>query len=257
MSILREIVDYKKAEVEVLKKKRPIREEEIRARQFHHVFSRALIGPDKISIIAEIKRASPSLGPIRPSLEPGRIASIYEKNGAAAISVLTERHFFKGDIDYLPLIKKEVSLPILRKDFIIDSYQVYESNIYGADAILLIVSILPPDLLKDLIVLTNELGMEALVEVHNREELEKAILAGADIIGVNNRDLKTLKIDLNTSLELIKYIPQEKVTVVESGINTKEELLTLEEAGFDAALIGTALMKARDIGEKLREFTGI
>lgn len=255
MPILDEIVARKKKEVEALKKRRPIKEEEIRIRPSHDVFSRALAKPGRISIIAEIKKASPSTGLICSSFEPERIAGIYEKNGASAISVLTERHFFKGSIDYLPLVKKATNLPVLRKDFIIDPYQVYESNIYGADAILLIAVALSFNELKNLLELTNEVGMEALVEVHNKEDLEKAISTGASVIGINNRDLKSLKVDLNTSLELIKYIPKEKVTVTESGINKREELLTLKEAGFNAALIGTSLMRAKDIGEKLREFT--
>lgn len=255
MPILDEIVARKKKEVEALKKERPIREEEVRIRPSHDLFSKALVKPGRISIIAEIKKASPSAGIICPSFEPERIANIYKKNGASAISVLTERHFFKGNIDYLPLVKKATSLPVLRKDFIIDPYQVYESNIYGADAILLIAAALSFNELKNLIELTNELGMEALVEVHNKDDLEKAISTGANVIGINNRDLKSLKVDLNTSLELIKHIPKERFTVTESGIDNREELLTLKEAGFNAALIGTSLMQAKDIGEKLREFT--
>ncbi len=255
MFILDEIIAYKKKEVEALKKRRPIREKDIKIRPSHDVFSRALVKPDRISIIAEIKRASPSAGVIRSSFEPERIANIYEKNGASAISVLTERRFFNGDIDYLPLIKKAVDLPVLRKDFIIDPYQIYESNIYGADALLLIATALSFNILKDLLELTNKLGMEALIEVHNKDDLKKAVSAGANVIGINNRDLKTLKVDLNTSLELINHIPEGKVVVAESGINTKEELLTLKKAGFNAALIGTSLMRAEDIGEKLKEFT--
>lgn len=255
MSVLDEIIAHKREEVEASKKRGPLKEEKAKTRPSYDVFSRALVKPGRISIIAEIKRASPSAGVICPSFEPERIAGIYKENGASAISILTESHFFKGNIDYLPLVKKATNLPVLRKDFIIDPYQVYESNIYGADAILLIAAVLSFNELGNLLRLTKQLGMEALVEVHNKDDLEKAISIGANIIGINNRDLKSLKVDLKASLELIKYIPKEKIAVTESGINNREELLILKEAGFNAALIGTSLMQAKDIGKKLREFT--
>lgn len=216
-------------------------------------------GAGAIRIIAEIKRASPSSGVIKRDFMPAEIARLYEANGAAAVSILTEEKYFKGDIEYLAAIRRNLKIPALRKDFIFDEYQVYESRVYGADAILLIAAILEQSLLKDLMALTKDLGMSVLVEVHDEKELERVLDTDAGIIGVNNRDLKTFKTDLETTVRLIPYIPKDRVLVSESGINTYQDILMLRQHGVDAFLIGTAFMKEdnMDIGRKLKELRGI
>jgi len=258
MSVIEKIISHKRKEIEQLKKDKPLDKIVTSFNLYpNRRFSAAISQNNKINIIAELKKASPSLGIIRADFDPINIAHIYEEGGAVAISVLTEKKFFCGDISFLPDVKMAVNLPILRKDFIIDSYQIYESKLYGADAILLITSILSLNKLKEFITLIYDLGMEALVEIHNEADLEKALKADAKIIGVNNRDLKTLKVDLKTSLKLVSKIPKEKIKVAESGINNSKDILTLKNAGFQAFLIGTSFMKAKDIKAKLKEFLTI
>jgi len=210
----------------------------------------------RIRLIAELKKASPSKGLIRKDFNPPAIAEIYERSSANAISVLTEQDFFEGSLSFLPAVKKSVSLPLLRKDFIIDDYQIYESRVHGADAILLIAALLDRGQAEEYLHLASELGLHVLFEVHNEEELEKALMVNADIIGINNRDLKTLKIDLSTTLRLKKEIPRGKIVVSESGIGNRGDVEKLIEAGIDAMLIGTALMEAQDIGKKIDELLG-
>lgn len=214
-------------------------------------------GPDRIRIIAEIKRASPSKGLIREYFVPGEIARGYVEGGAAAISVITEEKFFMGKLEYLTALRGNIRLPLLRKDFIIDDYQVYESRVSGADALLLIVAALAQDDLARLLKLTYQLGMSALVEVHDEKELERALDAGARIIGVNNRDLKTFKTDLETTIRLSPYVPRDRVLVSESGFNTYEDILRLKEHGVEAFLIGEALMREENYIKKLRELRGV
>jgi len=219
--------------------------------------SQALNKQGKVSLLAEIKRASPSKGIIRDDVNPAEVAAIYQKNGAAAISVLTDARFFRGDPGYIPLVKKTVDLPLLRKDFIIDPLQIYEASMLGADAVLLIVSILDDSMLAALSKLAGELNMECLVEVHSQEELKRACGAGAGIIGINNRDLKTFKTDIMTTLRLIEQIDQDGVvTVSESGINTAADVAMMRAAGVNAVLVGEALMRETDIGGKVRELAG-
>jgi len=206
-----------------------------------------------VRIIAEVKKASPSRGVIRKNFDPVEIARTYEANGAAAISVLTDEKHFQGSLDYLRQIKEEVSLPILRKDFIIDEYQVYESRAAGADAILLIAAVLTGEQLRALLNLCALIDLGALVEVHNEEELHSALGAGAKLIGINNRDLKTFKTDLKTTIELAPKASNDVVIVAESGIHTCEDIAKLKASGASAFLIGEALMKEPDIGSKLRE----
>ena len=216
-------------------------------------FKKAVSQKDRINIIAEIKRASPSRGLIVTSdFYPDDIAKIYEKNNVSAISILTEREFFKGEIDFVPIVKKVTNIPLLRKDFIIDEYQIYQSRVYGADAILLIVRILSPQKLSDYLKLAKDLSLACLVEVHNEEELKIANAAGAEIIGINNRDLDTFKVDLNTTLKLAP-MAKGKIIVGESGIKTKDDILRLKDAGVNAFLIGEALMASNDIGAKIKE----
>jgi len=255
MSVLDKIIAHKRQEVEELKKNKPLDETVLTIDLYpRRSFAKAISQPGRLNIIAELKKASPSLGLIRSDFDPIKIAKVYESNGAAAISVLTDKQFFQGNIKYLSEVKTSVSLPVLRKDFIIDPYQVYEAKLYGADAILLIATALSYQELSRLLMLAYKLGLETLVEVHDEFDLEKALKSGAHIIGINNRNLKTLKTDINTCLKLRRLIPDDKILVAESGIKTKDDMKRLKEADFRAVLIGTALMQAQDIGKKLKEF---
>lgn len=204
-----------------------------------------------LSVIAEIKKASPSRGLLRADFRPPEIARSYQQAGASAISVLTEEEFFQGSLDHLKGVRGAVSLPILRKDFVVDEYQVYESAAAGADALLLIVAALDDKDLKILLELSERLRVAALVEVHTAEELERAIAAGAQIIGINNRNLNTLEVSLETSFRLREKIPPACLAVSESGIKSGEDLERLSSAGFNAVLIGEHLMLADDPGEEL------
>jgi len=217
-------------------------------------FAVALSG-DNIRLIAEVKKASPSKGIICANFNPLYIAKIFADNGAAALSVLTEPKYFQGNLTYLRDIKAAVEkpLPVLRKDFIIDPYQVFESRAYGADCILLIVAILTPQKLSELLQLSHQLGMMSLVEIHNEEELDIAVKSNARIIGINNRDLNTFKVDLNTTANLRPLIPPDRIVVSESGIKSREDMQKLRKWGVNAALIGEALVSAPDIAAKMRE----
>jgi len=208
-------------------------------------FSSALCR-DGLNVLAELKPASPSRGVIREPFEPVELAQSLETAGACALSVLTEGEFFRGSLKNLRDARKAIQLPVLRKDFIFDSWQVWETRANDADSFLLIVATLSDGLLRDLIVLGRQLGMEPLVEVHTAEDLDRALAAGARILGVNNRDLKTLTVNVNTSFELIGRIPDDCIAVSESGLRTHEDLVKLRAAGFDAFLIGTHLMLAPD-----------
>ena len=219
---------------------------------------RTAIRRDKgpVRVIAEIKKASPSEGIIREGFNLLDIARIYEGKAVDAISVLTEEDFFLGDIRYVAEIKQEVTRPVLRKDFIIDEYQIYESRVYGADAILLIASLLGRSQAHEYLHLCAELGLSVLFEVHGFDELEKVMSLNADIIGINNRDLNTLSVDLQTTFSLKKEIPFGRIVVSESGIKTRDDVQHLDAIGVDAMLIGTSLMKSRDIGKTLDELRG-
>jgi indole-3-glycerol phosphate synthase len=211
---------------------------------------------DGIRIIAEIKKASPSKGLIRTDFDHLKIASIYETKRVDAISVITEEDFFQGKLAFLSDVKTAVSMPVLRKDFIFDAYQIYEARAHGADAILLIASILDGKQAEEYLHVARELGMMVLFEVHDFEELETALKVNAPIIGINNRNLETMKIDLNTSLTLRKEIPIGRVVVSESGIGTREHVLEVEAARIDAILIGTSLVESDDIGRKIDQLRG-
>ncbi|MCX7912267.1 MAG: indole-3-glycerol phosphate synthase TrpC [Dehalococcoidales bacterium] len=206
-----------------------------------------------IRLIAEVKKASPSKGVLCPDFDPVALAETYAANGAAAISVLTEREYFHGSLDHLAAIRESVALPILRKDFIYDEYQIYESAAFGADAILLITAILAPRQLVGLISLARNLGLECLVEVHDEKELEDALDAGAELIGINNRNLHTFEVDLGTTQRLRRRVPHGKPVVAESGIRTRDDVRMLEACGVNAVLIGEALVTAENIPEKIRE----
>jgi len=205
-------------------------------------------------IIAEVKKASPSKGVIKEDFDPLVIAQEYEKAGANAISVLTEPFFFQGSLEYLTGIRRYVSTPLLRKDFIIDKYQLVEALVYGADFVLLIAKALSKKELKELLNYTRHLGMEALVEIHDKEDLTKAIYAGADIIGINHRNLETFKMDMQLCDRLIPLIPNGKIIVAESGINDKETIKRLHSIGVDAFLIGEHFMRQESITKALEDF---
>lgn len=201
---------------------------------------------DPYRVIAEVKKASPSRGVIRENFDPIAIAQSYERGGASAISILTEPHFFQGNLDYLGQIRRYVGIPLLRKDFIVTKYQILEAMVHGADFILLIAAALSKTELKELLGYTRHLGMEALVEVHDKSDLVKAIYAGSDIIGINHRNLQTFEMDMNLSYELIPMIPNGKIIVAESGIYEHGQLEDLSKAGVDAFLVGESLMREDD-----------
>ncbi len=217
---------------------------------------RAALESAPCAIIAEVKRSSPSKGRIREDFDPLAIASLYEENGAVAISVLTDETFFEGKKTYLSEIREQVSLPLLRKDFIIDPYQVCETRIIGADAVLLIAAILEGAKLDYMIEMAESLGLAPLVEVHSQEELERALAAGAGIIGINNRNLTTFATDLRTTLELVSRIPEGKMAISESGIEGRGEIEELMKKRIHVFLVGETLMRAPDVGAKLRELLG-
>jgi indole-3-glycerol phosphate synthase len=254
--ILDKIVKTKKEEVAQLKRTKPFADlkKSIKALASCRDFKAAISG-NTCSIIAEVKCASPSRGTLVKKFDPLSIARTYEANDAAAISVLTDEKYFQGKKEYLTQIKQKVQLPILRKDFIVDPYQVYESGAIGADCVLLIVAVLGKSI-KEFIVLAKELGLQQLVEVHTHEELDLALNAGADIIGINNRNLDTFVTDINTCKELAQFIPQDKIIVAESGISKRKDIDSIMQAGISAFLIGEALVMASDIGKKLRKFKG-
>ncbi|MCF6285117.1 MAG: indole-3-glycerol phosphate synthase TrpC [Candidatus Hydrogenedentes bacterium] len=255
--ILDPILENKRAEVETRKKSVPLSdlEEKIDLLRKPRDF-RAALREDGISLIAEIKRASPSKGDILPDVDAVEIASLYEHTGARAISVLTDEKFFKGKLEDLTNVHRHVHVPCLRKDFIVDAYQIYEARAASADAILLIVRALSDEEIKSFYQLARKLGMDVLVETHTAEEIERALNAGAHIIGINNRDLDTLEVDVNRSLELKKLVPGGNVLVSESGIYTREQVAKLEDGGVDAILVGESLLTSNDIGAKLRELLG-
>ena len=216
-------------------------------------FHNAIKREQDISIIAEVKKASPSKGIIKENFDPQQIAREYYSANVQAISVLTEKNFFMGEDDYLVRIRQSVPIPLLRKDFIIDLWQIYQARCIGSDAILLIVSILNDEELRKFQIVAEMLGMQCLVEVHDQMELERALESGAKIIGINNRNLKTFKVDLRTTETLMNSIPHDRAIVSESGIKTHEDMKYLRGLGVDAVLIGETFMRAPSITEKINE----
>lgn len=260
-NILEDILDHKRKDIERLKSYIPIDrlKEKIEVSKSLRDFPRAISedGSGGIKIIAEIKKASPSKGVIREHFMPYEMAREYRIGGAIALSVLTEEKYFMGRLDYLVSIKIYSNIPVLRKDFIFDDYQIWESRAAGADAILLIVAILGKQQLADLMGRSAEFGMATLVEVHNEDEMETALDAGARIIGINNRDLKTFKTDLETTVRLAPYVPEDRILVSESGISSFDDIVKLRKNGVNAFLIGEALIKERELAKKLKELRGV
>ncbi len=260
MSILQKILQNKREELKKIKNIIPLDELKARAKDIEHVRSfRTAIEREQnepVKLIAELKKASPSEGRIREDFNIPEIISVYNKKNVHAISVLTEEQFFEGKLDYLNIAREKTAKPLLRKDFIIDEYQVYESRGNGADAILLIVAALDRSQLTDLLGLSKELLLDCLVEVHNLKELDSALYSNAEIIGINNRNLKTLQTSLSTTFDLTKDIPDGKIIVSESGIHTRSDVKAIESVKIDAILVGTTIMKAQDIGAKIDELLG-
>jgi indole-3-glycerol phosphate synthase len=219
-------------------------------------FRAAIAQSGNINLIAEVKKKSPSKGIIREDFDPIQIAETYAENGAAAISVLTDVRFFDGRLDYLSSIRQVVDVPLLRKDFTIDPYHIYQARVAGADAILLIVAALTKDQLREFMDIAESLSLASLVEVHTDTELEIALDVEAEIIGINNRDLRTFHTDLATTFSLQEFLPTGKVVVSESGIYTRADVESLREAGVDAILVGESLMRSPDIGEQVRKLIG-
>lgn len=216
----------------------------------------AALRRERPAVIAEVKKASPSRGLIRADFDPVALASAYAEGGATAVSVLTEPRFFQGSLEHLAAVRKAVSLPLLRKDFVIDAYQVAEARAWGADAVLLIVAILDDDRLRELLGVAADAGLDALVEAHTASEVERAVAAQATLIGINNRDLRTFVTSLETAERLGKLLPDATVGVAESGIESRADIARLEAAGFHAFLVGESLMRARDPAALLRELHG-
>ena len=217
------------------------------------IFKKAVSKPGQINLIAEIKKASPSAGLIREDFEVIKIGKIYAANKAAAISVLTEEKYFLGKPAYLRKVSDEFNLPTLMKDFIVHEFQIYEGVFCGASAVLLIVAMLSDVQLKDLMAVSHALGIDCLVEVHDEKEIERALKAGAEIIGVNNRNLRDLKVDIDNCLRMIPRIPKGKVIVAESGLQTHSDVQRVRQAGAQAVLIGETFMRSMDIGSKIKE----
>lgn len=260
--VLKKIVDYKTGELAGAKAAVPLNEImdrladlEDHPRGFEAAILNSL-NSGWTAIIAEVKKGSPSKGVIRADFDPLEIAQIYQDNGASCLSVLTDEHFFLGHLSYLSQIREQVSLPLLRKDFIFDPYQIYQARAAGADAVLLIAAMLELSQLRDFAALAGELSMDVLLEVHDEAELEIALQTDCRMIGINNRDLRSFVVDISTSERLAALIPEGRIIVAESGITRREEIVRLSEKGLHAFLIGESMMRENDIGEKLRELLG-
>jgi indole-3-glycerol phosphate synthase len=264
VTILEEILAHKREEVAAARRSSPADELARRAEEVDAMprgFREALASGPRPRVIAEIKRRSPSKGEIRRNFEPVDCARAYAEAGAAAISVLTDEHYFGGHLDHLEKVRRAVDLPLLRKDFVVDPYQVDEARVRGADAVLLIVAAFPgvsaDTELRALRDRASGLGLDALVEVHDEAELETALAAGADLVGVNNRDLRSFQVDLGVTERLAKRVPEGVVCVAESGIFTSKDVERLEAAGAHAVLVGEAMMREADLGAALRRLRRI
>jgi indole-3-glycerol phosphate synthase len=260
MNFLEEIIKAKQALVK--EQKQVCSEEELRDRTVYLIKRsrfKAILERPGTHLIAEIKRASPSKGDLRPDLNVVDVAKLYQKAGIELISVLTEKNFFKGSLDDLDAVNKNTNLSILCKDFIIDRYQLYEAKIHGADAVLIIARILPTEQLKQMLSITKSLKMDAVVEIHNDADFGKisVLLNDIDIIGINHRDLDDFSIDLNITSKLFPKIPMSKIIIAESGIGSALEVSQFKSLGINGVLVGESFMKDQDIAAKIREFTAV
>lgn len=258
-NILEEIVASKRREIAEAKERRPLAELErgLEDAPAPRDFRAALDQPGSVQVLAEVKKASPSAGVLRADFDPVAIARTYEQHGAAAISVLTDRPYFQGDLEYLTAIRQASARPLLRKDFILDRYQIVEARRAGADAVLLIAEILDEQELPTLLGHIHELGMQALVELYDAENLPRVLDSGAQVIGVNNRNLRTFVTKLEHTLDLADRVPADRVLMSESGIRGHADLIRLQQAGVKAVLVGEALMRAADIGVALDQLRGV
>jgi len=253
--IISRIVEEKRRIVEEAKRVKPQDElvREVKNICVKSSFKKNISRPHHLNLIAEIKKASPSKGILRADFNPVKIAVTYQSNGVSAISVLTDERFFEGKLEYIKKVKESVSLPVLRKDFIIDEYQIYETAVAGADAMLLIADLLSKSELCGFYDLASSLGLDVLIEVHKEEDIEKALATEGSIIGINNRDLHTFRTDLSITQKLIRLVPANRIKVSESGIRSYEDIMFLKSLGVNAVLIGEAFMESADIALKIRE----
>lgn len=256
--ILDTIIGHKLKELEFDKNSVPLSTLHSKLNSLHPTkdFMEAISKTGEMNLIAEVKKKSPSKGIIRAEFDPIRIAETYEEFGASAISILTDVRFFDGKLEYLTAIREVVDVPLLRKDFTIDPYHIYQSRVGGADAILLIVAALTSMQLQEFIDIASSLSMASVVEVHTEEELEIALDVGAEIIGINNRNLKTFQTDLDTTFRLYELIPGNIVVISESGILSREDVKKLEQVGLNAILVGESLMRSPEIGEQIIKLMG-
>lgn len=259
MGVLDEIVAHKRVEVAAARERRPLAEVSAACRDLPPAreFAGALrpSGPARVRLIAEVKRASPSKGVLAAGLDPVAQASRYAAAGAAAVSVLTDLKYFGGSLDDLVAVRAAIGAPVLRKEFIVDEYQLWEARAAGADAVLLIVAALDPARLRDLFHACKGVGLSTLVEAHTAAELDEALALGAPVVGVNNRNLHTLETSLDASVALLPRIPPGVVAVSESGIHRRDDVQRVVAAGAQAVLVGEALVRADDVGAKVRELT--
>lgn len=254
-NVLARIMDYKRSEIAHAKRLRPWPAVEMQLALAPPVrdFAAALRSRSDVALIAEVKKASPSVGVIRDDFDPVQIALTYERHGGACLSVLTDEHFFQGHLNFLTAIRQTVKIPLLRKDFIIDRYQVAEARVAGADCILLIAECLDDCQLRDLYFYASELGMESLIEIYDPHNLDRVLKLDPSLVGVNNRDLRTFVVDLNHTLKLASKIPQATLLVSESGIKSRADVDRLAEGGVHAMLVGETLMRSSDIGKAVDE----
>jgi indole-3-glycerol phosphate synthase len=256
--ILTKIIEEKKKEVEIAKERLPLSsiQKQLTVLPSSRGFRQTISKEHDIVLIGEIKKASPSSGLLRRDFDPVRIAQVYRAYGARALSILTDEKFFQGKLAYVDAVRREVYLPILRKDFIIDKYQIYESKLYGADAVLLIADLLSRSELFQFLEICKNLAMDAVVEIHNEEDLNKSLSVDSQVIGINNRNLHTFEVNLEVTSNLIGSIPEDKTIISESGIKTYEDVMFLKSLGVNAVLIGETFMRSDDIGSKVRELMG-
>lgn len=256
--MLDHIIAYKGEELRERQRRRPLAEVVAACdlRQPVRDFASAIRRTDGLKLLAEVKRASPSRGEIAPAVSPGEVAVLYEQAGASAISVLTDERFFAGSDSHVAEVKKAVSVPVLRKDFTLSDYHVYEARAIGSDAILLMTQVLEPQQLRDLLALAQDLGLHCLVEGHSPEEVETAVESGAHAIGINNRDLRTLKVDLGTTADRLSLIPPDRIVVSQSGFLTREDVLKVEGLRVDAIQVGTSLMASGEIPSAVAALLG-
>jgi indole-3-glycerol phosphate synthase len=254
-NVLAKILDHKRGEIAAAKARRPAEQlqAELAAAPPVRNFVAALRAAPDLGLIAEVKKASPSAQVIRADFDPVSIAAIYQSHGASCLSILTDEHFFQGHLDYLRAIREIATVPLLRKDFIIDRYQILEARAAGADCVLLIAECLEDCVLRDLYFYASELGLESLIEIYDPENLDRVLKLDPPLIGVNNRDLRTFVVDLDHTLKIVPHIPKSTLLVSESGIKTRADVDRLKAYGVGAILVGESLMRAPDIGTAVRD----